>query len=799
MRAENSTRSGIPSTVSKSVDAWFTPGRFAALLAILILIFFPDVILGTRTFVFRDYGLYGYPVAFYHRESFWRGEVPLWNPLSACGIPFLAEWSTLVLYPFSFLYLLSPLSWSLGVFCLAHLILAGLGMYFLAHRWTASRLAASVAGLAFAFNGFSLNSLIWPHYTASLGWMPWVLLTAEHAWQQGGRFVIAAAVVGTLQMLAGPPEVILTTWLLAGALWIGQCVFGKLPPWTLLKRFLFLVLTISGLSAAQLFPFFEFLLHSQRDAGYSTSGWSMAPTGWANLLVPLFYCSKTTAGPYMPYGQALTSSYYLGIGVLALAFFAVGRLREWKIWLLGAIAALGLILALGDAGYLYGFFRRVLPQIGFMRYPVKFVMLTTFAVPLLAACGVRKLLCETGEDSSRSWRFFTALWVTMLGLIFLIVWFAFYYPAGEEGWAATARNGLERAGLLSLIVGVVYRLSRIENLRKQGVFGFILLVVIWLDVATHTAPQNPTVARTVYEPGLQPLQDLKPKPKLGESRAMVSFSARFRFHFTMLSDPFNTYLGVRLGQFSDLNLLDGLPNVDGFYSLYVKEEYETRSMLYFSTNTLPQNYFDKEFMARGIPYISTNYVTSLADFLGVSQITAPGKLFDWEARPTYMPLLTAGQRPVFLDAAGSLRALLDPAFNPRQVVYLPTDSKPFITLTNQPLVRILSPKFSAHRVAFETEADQPSMVVAAQTFYPCWTGYVDGQPTRLWRANHAFQALQVPAGQHQVQLVYRDRNFLAGVTISWITLFGCLAGLVRQRSRNENLAKVQRVPVVCSG
>ena len=152
-------------------DAWFTPARFAALLAILIFIFFPDVILGTRAFVFRDYGLYGYPVAFYHRESFWRGEVPLWNPLSACGIPFLAEWSTLVLYPFSFLYLLSPLSWSLGVFCLAHLIVAGLGMYFLARRWTGNRLAASVAGVAFAFNGFSLNSLIWPHYTASLGWM----------------------------------------------------------------------------------------------------------------------------------------------------------------------------------------------------------------------------------------------------------------------------------------------------------------------------------------------------------------------------------------------------------------------------------------------------------------------------------------------------------------------------------------------------------------------------------------------------------------------------------------------------
>ena len=41
-------------------------------------------------------------------------------------------------------------------------------------------------------------------------------------------------------------------------------------------------------------------------------------------------------------------------------------------------------------------------------------------------------------------------------------------------------------------------------------------------------------------------------------------------------------------------------------------------------------------------------------------------------------------------------------------------------------------------------ADQPSLVVAAQTFYPCWKASVDGQPARLWRANYAFQAVQVP-------------------------------------------------------
>src|SRR5205814_7204528 len=95
---------------AESVDGWFTPGRFAALVALLSFMLFPDVILGTRTFIFRDYGLFGYPAAFFHREIFWRGEVPLWNPLNDCGVPFLAEWNTLAMYPGSLLYLVLPLS-----------------------------------------------------------------------------------------------------------------------------------------------------------------------------------------------------------------------------------------------------------------------------------------------------------------------------------------------------------------------------------------------------------------------------------------------------------------------------------------------------------------------------------------------------------------------------------------------------------------------------------------------------------------------------------------------------------------
>src|SRR6185312_11074050 len=130
--------------------------RFAAFLAVFVLASWPQVFFGLQTFVFRDFGYYGYPIAFHLRESFWHGEIPLWNPLSYCGSPFLAQWNTQVLYPLNLFYVLLPLSWSLAVFCLLHLYLGGFGMFFLARRWTGNSLAAAVAGIAFAFSGLTL-------------------------------------------------------------------------------------------------------------------------------------------------------------------------------------------------------------------------------------------------------------------------------------------------------------------------------------------------------------------------------------------------------------------------------------------------------------------------------------------------------------------------------------------------------------------------------------------------------------------------------------------------------------------
>ncbi|HUD83849.1 MAG TPA: hypothetical protein VMQ67_10115, partial [Candidatus Saccharimonadales bacterium] len=363
---------------------WAVPRRFAVLLAAMIAIPFWDVLLGFKTFVVRDYGLYSYPVAYYLRESFWRGEWPLWNPYCCCGLPFLAQFNTLALYPPSLFYLLLPLTWALGVFCLLHIFLAGMGMYFLAARCTGSRAGAALAGVVFAFNGLSLNFLMWPSHLATLAWVPWVILLAEQGWAVGGRKLILAALAAGMQVLAGGPEEILFTWLILLALAAARFRVHPAGLATVARRFLTIGLLAAGMAAAQVLPFLDFVLHSNRDTHFANSAWSMPPWGWGNFLVPVFQTSKYQQ-IVVQRAQYWTSSYYVGIGVVFLVVMALWRARQWRVWLIGGFLLASVILALGDSGFVFLWIKRMFPFLGLFRYPVKFVILTIIAMPLLAA------------------------------------------------------------------------------------------------------------------------------------------------------------------------------------------------------------------------------------------------------------------------------------------------------------------------------------------------------------------------------------------------------------------------------
>ena len=109
-----------PPCASRS-DDWFSPGRYSLILALAVVAAFPGVFFWGQTFYYSDFASYGFPLAHFFRESFWHGAVPLWNPLSNCGLPFLAQWNTQVLYPPALFYLLFPLAHAFGLFCMLHL------------------------------------------------------------------------------------------------------------------------------------------------------------------------------------------------------------------------------------------------------------------------------------------------------------------------------------------------------------------------------------------------------------------------------------------------------------------------------------------------------------------------------------------------------------------------------------------------------------------------------------------------------------------------------------------------------
>ncbi len=743
-------------------DNWFTPGRFAAVLAVLVAAAYPEVLLGLGTFFHRDYAVFGYPLAYYHRESFWRGEIPLWNPLNDCGLPFLAQWNTLTLYPLSLIYLLLPLSWSLGMFCIAHFFLAGMGMYFLAYRWTDNRFAAAAAGVMFSFNALMLNCLMWPNNIAALGWLPWVVLVAERAWREGGRWLPVAALAGAMQMLAGAPEVILLTWVLLAALFAGEVVRAPANRWRMSARFLTFGLWVAGLAAAQLLPFLDLLAHSQRDKAFADTVWSMPAWGWANFLVPLYRSYHTALGTYAQPDQYWISSYYLGVGVVALALLAVGLVRRPLVGLLGALTLLCLVLALGHHGLAYSALRKVLPGLGFMRYPVKFVILPTVLVPLLAAVFLARCHTVAPEDWPRYRRRIAGFGIALLAIIGVLIWSAFQYPLRGASAGVAAQSGAISAGFLILILAGTVALRQISRRPLETPVRLALLLLLWLDALTAMPRPNPSAPRWVYEPNLARKElRLNPAPQVGKSRAMLNAEAEGNLPYVPMTNAANQVLYARLALYGDANLLDRIPKVVGMYSLFPRQTGEVLSTLW------------------GGPQAPAG----LTDFLAVSHINAPGKVTEWEFRPTHLPWVTAGQEPVFADAAATLKGLAAPDFDPRRTVFLPLGARALVTASNSSPARVSVREFAAHTVRLEAEASEPAMVVIAQAFYHHWRAYVADRPTPLLRANHAFQALQIPAGRQQVTLVYEDRAFYCGAVISLISAAACVALCLRGRKR----------------
>lgn len=184
------------------------PGRTFWLVVLLIGWLFADVLFADANFAFRDASHFYHPLLQAVRESWYRGEVPLWNPWENFGEPLAASPTALVFYPGSLLLLVPvPYDWAFKLFVVAHLVLAAWGAAWLARRYGKSESAATLAALAYAGSGQVLFQYCNPIYLIGAAWLPLAWAAIDRMVTTGS--VRAAAALGlamALIVLGGDPH-----------------------------------------------------------------------------------------------------------------------------------------------------------------------------------------------------------------------------------------------------------------------------------------------------------------------------------------------------------------------------------------------------------------------------------------------------------------------------------------------------------------------------------------------------------------------------------------------------------------
>jgi hypothetical protein len=148
--------------------------------------------------------------------------------------------------------------------------------------------------------------------------------------------------------------------------------------------------------------------------------------------------------------------------------------------------------------------------------------------------------------------------------------------------------------------------------------------------------------------------------------------------------------------------------------------------------------------------------------------------------PDPLPRAYAVSGARIADGHGALVAILDPEFDARREIVLaegpPSAPDPAFAGT----ARIS--ELTADRVRLEVDVSAPGYAVLVDSYDPGWRAAVDGKAAKVLRANVAFRAVRVEAGRHVVELVYRPRPVLIGLTLTAAgVLAACITAWVSRR------------------
>ena len=695
----------------------------------------------------------------YLAESLRHGHLPLWNPFTYAGQPFLGGFESAVLYPPNLLFLCLPLARALNFSMLLHLVILGWGT----ERWASRRgLNPWVAVLA-GFFAMPLSGAVFPHIYAghlpalcTMAWAPWIFLGLETwIWQGNRRGLFLASAAICLQILAGHVQYLFFTAVAAGIQSVVLSVAEPAARRRAIPAVAGCYLTAIALGAAQLLPGLATEGIRQQKLDYDFAAmFGFPPENFLTMIAPGFFGNL---GRPVYWGRCYLWEMSLFIGaagplLIAIALCDKDRKRRGVILDL-AIAGLLLVLALGIHTPLFDLLYRFAPGFGHFRGWSKFTFPATLFLVLVIATGADFLL--RGKIPR------TIAWVGLLaGLItggagfvllfkpscitefFHVVLMSreSYLPQAtfiqpdfihEAGIHAGLSLGL--AGLILITAGVILLFVGKQPLLRWALPGLLMLEMIGFVAGQVTVSH---------------VSDAMPD-------ALRQFVAAHPGDYRVLNFAY-----------PDNGFLLGAGDLGGNNPSPLRRYAE---FINFTQGG------DPDHVTQYLPFKS---IVPLYAMLRLRYVFIPasgGIRFVESPTPPFPRLLLLSDEKVLAGRNALFSAMHDPSFNPSKTVLLESEPNTHPESGATGTAKVISDL--PDELVIEADTDRPTLLLNTDLYNRNW--HVKALPDsaqqsyHLMPADYILRAVPLAAGHHHLRIVYAPTAFPIGIGI----FCGCMDAL----------------------
>jgi hypothetical protein len=799
------------------MDGWKGPRWCPLALVVLSLLYFgqiwthPTEIIHTKH---SDIVSQHYPWRMFAVTS-WREHraLPLWTPYCYSGQPFQADAQTTLFYPPHWLFYCVPATGVaplFGVLIWAHVLAAGLAMYAYARHRGLQPLGALVAGIGFMFAGkWLLHVLEAGHYVfVPLAWFPLLVLVLEKG--VAGRWLrygAAAGIVTALLLTGAQPQLTLYAGLVAGLVTLVHALVAPLPARQSSSRlaalgcwcctWLTAAIVALGLAAVHVLPTMEL-------AGMTSRAHSVTPEYGAfydltirnsrelvQRLLALVGPQNFSGNPWENVGAF--GVLWTGTGLLALVLC-----RRREVWIQGCLLLLLVLFALGPGTPFYPGLCRIVPLLSMFRIPARMLMFAGFPLGVLAGFATDRFFA--GRAMPRTQLSLAAGFLTAVVYLYFVASVDTSPPDYRYWWWIVTIGpalGLCLIGCARLSSHWASRMALVQMLAALAWVGF-LTADLW---GLHR-----------YLVRTRPLEEVYP---VNDAIAYLAAHPDGRVADRSVND----------GQPTFSPLTNGLCNLHGIEwvrGLNVTDLYRYKQFLnYIADKETPP-------ALNEIPVLGPIVNQPLLDLLAVRYLIAPTKMqltpreqVHWRLAQKLannrvhqeadsrrggmhdLPPFIVYERTQPLPRAfvvGEARPM--PETN-RLAVLRTTDFRRTVLLESGPAMPAAPSEGAGasfqeaeiterapNRLVVEVDRQAPGYLVLLESWYPGWRCRLeDGQELPIWRANHLFRSVAVPAGRHRLEFRFEPSTYFVGRAVSagtclLLVVLG-IASRVRRNTQSE--------------